>query len=765
MAFGPGESRFVEEKRHWEKPIALSDVVLLDRERCIQCARCTRFADEIAGDPLITFTERGGRTEIATFPDEPFASYFSGNTVQICPVGALTAKPYRFKARPWDLTTVESSCTGCSVGCRVALQSTSNRLVRMLGVDSEPVNHGWLCDKGRYGFEYVHSSARITAPKVRAAGALVDVSWPEALDRAASKIRSVVDAHGPSAVALIGGARGTNEDAYLWARLMKGVVGTDNVDAQLGDGLPADVVLGMRRARIADLDRAAAIIVLAPDLKEELPVLYLRARRAATELRVPLIDIAARDNGLTPYASARLRHLPGEAPSITQLLSAAMSGETSGYPAIDAAAALLAGRDGDVVVILGRPSLAERSDVAVQAAAALAGGPNVRFLSALRRGNVHGALDAGLAPGFLPGRVALVAGGEAYAAAWGHVPPSVGLDTTGILQGAKAGTIKLLVTLGADLLEDFPDRVLAREALANVDTITVGAFQGPSSTDTEVFLPTTLFAEKAGTMTNVEGRVQRLNQKLSPAGTTMDDWRIAAELALRLGHDFGIESLGEVQDELARVAPAFAGVDAALLARARDGVVLPFAEHGDEVQFGMNEILTEVSWEPIPSGRDVVVEPLDSAVVSPEEVGTEGDETSLHPPATPPLPALALHVWDFAHVPTAVVPPMYPNALRLITGRTLYDNARSVVESPSIAGLAQPPVLLVNKVDATRFGVVDGAKVKVTSARTTLTLPARVDDATAAGTAFLAFRQDDGITTDLFDVTAPVIDVRVEAET
>ncbi|MEY4032739.1 MAG: NADH-quinone oxidoreductase subunit, partial [Actinomycetota bacterium] len=149
FSHGPGESRFVEEKRHYEKPIAISDLVFLDRERCILCDRCTRFAREVAGDPLISFTQRGNNTQVMTFPDEPFASYFSGNTVQICPVGALTAEPYRFKARPWDLEQRESTCTTCSVGCRTVVQSSRDELVRYQGVDSDPVNWGWLCDRGR----------------------------------------------------------------------------------------------------------------------------------------------------------------------------------------------------------------------------------------------------------------------------------------------------------------------------------------------------------------------------------------------------------------------------------------------------------------------------------------------------------------------------------------------------------------------------------------------------------------------------------------
>ena len=170
MAFGPGESRFVEEKRHFEKPIPVSDNVYLDRERCILCDRCTRFADQVAGDPLIHFLDRGTRTQINTYPDQPFSSYFSGNTVQICPVGALTAVPYRFKARPWDLTEVESTSTLDSVGARITVQASHNQVLRFLGVDADNVNWGWLSDKERFIFEAYNSDRRLTEPSARANG-------------------------------------------------------------------------------------------------------------------------------------------------------------------------------------------------------------------------------------------------------------------------------------------------------------------------------------------------------------------------------------------------------------------------------------------------------------------------------------------------------------------------------------------------------------------------------------------------------------------
>src|SRR5690242_14787355 len=181
----------------------------------------------------------------------------------------MTAKPYRCKARRWDLSSVETSCAACAVGCRGALQSSSNRLVRLLGVDLDAVNQGWLCDKGRYGYEWVHAEERITEPQVRhggRGGSLTQVSWPEAPEAVASEIRRALELHGPGSIAVLGGARGSNEDAYAWTRLAKGVIGTDNVDAQLGDGLPAEIVLGVPRAEIPDLDDAAGIVLVAPDL-------------------------------------------------------------------------------------------------------------------------------------------------------------------------------------------------------------------------------------------------------------------------------------------------------------------------------------------------------------------------------------------------------------------------------------------------------------------------------------------------------------------
>jgi NADH-quinone oxidoreductase subunit G len=743
LAFGPGESRFVEEKRHWEKPIRLSELVLLDRERCIQCARCTRFADEIAGDPLIDFVDRSDRTQVLNFAEEPFDSYFSGNTVQICPVGALTATQYRFRARPWDLATAETSCVTCSVHCRGAVQSSSNRLVRMLGVDSEPVNHGWLCDKGRYGIEWVHSDARILDPHIAVDGELREVSWPEALEATATAITRARDLHGPGAIAVLGGARGTNEDAYIWSRLAKGVIGTDHVDAQLGDGLPAEVVLGLTTAEIADCDRAAAIVLLGPDLKEELPVLYLRIRRAARELNVPIVDLAPVAHGLSKYATATVRPLPGE---------------SIGADAIARIEEVRHGRTGPVVVVLGRGSVAESADATVRSAASIAAMPDVCFLSGLRRGNVHGALGAGLAPGFLPGRVTLDGGREWFTEHWGAAPPDRGLDATGILRAAADGKINVLVLLGADPLADFPDAGLAKRALDGAGfVIAVDAFLSDSAQRADVFLPCTLWGEKTGTVTNLEGRVQRVSRKVSPEGTAMDDWRIATEIAFRLGHDFDLATVDEVADEMSRVVPAQLGVDSALLRRARDGVVLPVRAHLDELvlRTGDLTIMAEdgqgVSWDPIKAEGEVPEDPTE--VVADVELEVAAAAPAPEPPA--------LYEWDRG-ISDGNIPPRDSYALRLVSGRTLYDGGRLVAETPLLATLAPTPVLRVNPHELERLGVQSGTEVRLTSTRGTLTRPLIADPTVPVGVAVMPFAADGTGPALFIDVNEPVTDLRVE---
>ena len=546
MAFGPGESRWVEEKRHYPKPIPISATVQLDRERCILCDRCTRFADEVAGDPLIHFMDRGSNTQINTFPGEPFASYFSGNTVQICPVGALTATPYRFKARPWDLETAESTCTGCSVGCRITVQSSRNQVLRYLGVDSDAVNWGWLCDKGRFGFEAVNHVDRLRDPMVRRGDEYEVARWSDALAEAARLLRDGLDRSGPGGVAVLGGARLTNESAYAWTKLAKGIIGTDHVDAQLGDGLPADVVLGLPRATIDQVCAAGGtILYLGPDPKEELPVLFLRLRHAVVSDGVQLIEVSPRRTGLSALAAVSLVHRPGEVAPLVEAILTGSGTDVAGVSGADIARAaqLLRDASGPVSVVIGRPSMAEPAATIVDAAALLVEGlDGVRFLPALRRANISGALDMGMAPGLLPGRVRRSDGHERFSQEWPTVPGADGLDAEGILRAAAEGRIDTLVLLGADPIADFADRDLAERAMAGARcVIAVDQFLTESAARADVVLAAAGFAEVSGTTTNLEGRVTVVDQVVTPPGTCRADWAIAADLARRLGADLGVD--------------------------------------------------------------------------------------------------------------------------------------------------------------------------------------------------------------------------------
>ncbi|MGD2051739.1 MAG: NADH-quinone oxidoreductase subunit NuoG, partial [Acidimicrobiia bacterium] len=360
LAYGPGESRFVEEKRHFAKPIPISDLVLLDRERCILCARCTRFSEEISGDPLIEFMDRGNHTQVLTFPGEPFSSYFSGNTVQICPVGALTAEPYRFKARPWDLEAVESVSMVDSVGSKVSVQSSQNSVVRIDGVDNDPTNQGWLSDKDRFCFEYINSPQRLAMPLIRRDGELQEATWGEALQLVADRLGTMRG----TAVAGLGGARNTNEEAFAFGKFLRTVVVTPHIDAQLGDGLDPQFLAGVTpRATIDDLERAKTILLWGPDLKEEYPVLYLRVRRAVTKLGATLIVVHPRRTGLHGVATHTFSYRPGTGPEVLARL-------TKGRAAKDVAPARRALKEGPVVAIVGRTGLAEDPRLAEAVAAA-----------------------------------------------------------------------------------------------------------------------------------------------------------------------------------------------------------------------------------------------------------------------------------------------------------------------------------------------------------------------------------------------------------
>ncbi|HET9261143.1 MAG TPA: NADH-quinone oxidoreductase subunit NuoG, partial [Acidimicrobiia bacterium] len=506
LAYGPGESRFVEIKRNYEKPIPISDLVLLDRERCILCARCTRFSDEISGDPLIEFKDRGNTTQVNTFPDLPFSSYFSGNTVQICPVGALTARPYRFRARPWDLQKVESSSMFDTAHPRIEIHSSQNEILRYIGVDNDHTNHGWLSDKDRFGFEYLRSEERLSRPLIRRDGALVEVDWAEALAVVANRFQLIKDEDGGEAIAVIGGAQGTNEDSYALARFAREVLETPHIDSRMDDALASQFLAATAdRALISDIDDADTILVWGPDLKEEHPTLYLRVRRAAQELGKTLIVIHPRATGLDDRATHKLTYRPGGGSEFLQNLDEQLE------VVEDLSAA-------KVVAIVGLPGLTESHQLPEAVAAYVrqrAG--SARILPLNGRANTYGALDMGLAPDLLPGRIAADRPGK---------------STREIMAGLESGEIRGLLLVGADPLGDMPDPRIAEEGLYNAEyVVAIDLFRNASNAHADVLLPAAGFGEKEGTVTNVEGRVQKVNRTRPAPGAGRPDWSIIDDLS------------------------------------------------------------------------------------------------------------------------------------------------------------------------------------------------------------------------------------------
>ncbi len=672
-AFGPGESRFIEEKRHYEKPIPISDLVHLDRERCILCDRCTRFASEVAGDPLIHFIDRGSQTQVNTFPDHPFSSYFSGNTVQICPVGALTAAPYRFKARPWDLEAIESTSTVDATGARVVLQSSQDELVRILGLDSDAVNWSWLSDKDRFIHEANRSENRVTEPLARVDDGLQATRWGDATAKVATALQA--DA---SRIAVIGGARLSLESQYAWAKLAKGVIGTDNVDTQLADGLPAALALGLPRATIDEVCAPGGVIVLlGPDPKEELPSLSLRIRHAVIEDGATLIEITPRATSLSDLASVRLRATPGIVGQVlVAIANDQLSADVGGVAASDlqAAATLLRG-ERPLSVVFGRANLAESARYTADAIGAIRSiAPDASYLPALRRGNVNGALEMGLTPGFLPGGVRNSA--EVGVEHWPTTPEFQGADTEGILRAAADGNIDTLILLGADPLGDVPDAVLSASAIENVSTvIAVDSFLTDSSSKADVVLPAAMFGEADGAFLNVEGRLSPLSAKVTSPGLARPDWMIAAEVSLAMGDDLGFGTLDELRQEMSAAVASLADVDWPGLSSADDGPVL--RPHRN---------------------------------------------------------------WDLEFGKPADAPPEPKSGLRLLVDRKLWDAGTMTAESPSLVGLAEPAVLRLSPSDAVGLNLVDASHVTVEQGDESYDLPFVVDESVAPRTAWLPIR-------------------------
>ena len=713
-AHGPGESRYVEEKRHFEKALEISDLVVLDRERCVLCWRCVRFSDEIAGDQFIQLVDRGAGTQILTFNDEPFDSYFSGNTIQICPVGALTSKPYRFVSRPWDLKTAPSVCSYCSVGCPMTNEVRNDNVVRCQALPNEQVNDFWSCDKGRFGYHHVDSEERLTTPLVRDGDGFIPASWRDALDKIAAGLE------GKERIGVIAGAHLTTEDAFAIGRLARKVLKTTNVDSRVQDaGAAYERILEVApvagsTAQITDLARARSIVWIGPDPKETLPVLFLRLRQAVLDHHAKLTVVSPRRISLDNFAAHSVR-------TIEHLKDGDVSTDLGG----------------DMVVCWGPSSPGADHSAQLDAALKLVRDKNAKLLMCPPHAGSQGMIDMGVLP-------TLEAGYKPVA--------EPGMDTRAMLEAAAAGELDALFVFGADLISDFPDGALAKRALES-STFTVVAELFPTETvsHADVVLPSAAYAEREGTFTNLERRLQKLEAVKAPAGTSREAWYICAGIARALGTDWKWDSFDDVWTDLKKEVSTHKDIDVAMLAQKIPDSTLQYESpleadaqepavaaagpggqypkgyrQGAPFQTGQNWPL---SWEL----RGFEARQRPGAI---PEIGADGDVPSAERVSQGAEGDRGLS----ERTEGGVSGSDGTGTFRLLTGRLIYDEGHMVSKSVALRNLQRKPYLEINDEDAKELSIADGDQVVVSANGTEVTLGAVISDI-AKGTVFVPYDQ------------------------
>jgi NADH-quinone oxidoreductase subunit G len=677
LSNGRADSRFVDVKRTYPKPIAISSQILLDRERCVLCARCTRFSEQVAGDPFIELFERGALEQVAAYEDEPFESYFSGNTVQICPVGALTSAAYRFRARPFDLLSTPGVCEHCASGCALRTDWRRSKVMRRLAAEDPAVNEEWNCDKGRFAFTYANQADRILTPMVRdeRTGELVEASWTDALERAAEGLREARDAGG---VGVLPGGRLTVEDAYAYAKFARVALGTNDVDARARVHSAEELdFLASRVAGLSpetgavtygELEAAPVVLLVGFEPEEESPIVFLRLRKAARKRGQRLFAVAPwLTNGVRKAFGTLLGTVPGDEPRVLAALGTPDRAADAPVAVLPAAApeqtvagSMAAGVAGPVAAEVSRAAaealrlpgavvlVGERAAEVpglLTEAARLASTTGARLAWVPRRAGERGAVEVGALPTLLPGGRLVADSGarEEVELVWGGLLPTTpGRDAAGILAAAASGELSALVVGGVEV-DDLPDPRAARDALGRVGFLVSLEIRQSSVTDlADVVLPVAPVVEKPGTYLDWEGRSRPFDVTIRGATGLLPDGRVLHALADEMDVDLELPSVEATRAELARVGTT---------RRTRPG--------------------------------DPAVRP-------------------------------------------ALTPSRGAGRAILASWRQLLDRGSLQAGEPHLAGTAKTPVAVLSAATAAGIGVVDGAKVTVRTARGAITLPARL---------------------------------------
>ncbi len=574
FGWGGGISRFIEPKRHFVKPLELSPLIAIDRERCILCYRCVRFSQEVAEDYQLVLLERGAHSYVSTFDGHPYVAPFSGNIVELCPVGALTSRPYRFRARPWDIEGAGSVCTLCPAQCNVTVTVRDERALRILARENAEVDDGWLCDKGRFAYQSFHADERITEPLLRDGGQLRPVPWERALAEAAAGLARA----GSRTGALVGG-QSTNEEGHLLARTMREGLGSPHIDSRRAGTLALELqrALGAPslQARTSDLEFADVVLLLDTEPVNDAPILDLRLRKGIRRRGLKLAVASPHPSSLDAGAAISLRFRPGGGAAFATALRAALGGSSdleglAAQAGVEAGelrelATLLRGegrertsgqesdRAREVVILWGERLTAAPNSAA--AAHALLGIAQELELEAIAgagllevpaASNGRGLREAGALPNAGPGLAELPAG----------------YDTHAIAKALGEGELSALYLLNCDPVRDLDERESWQRALASASTVIAhSCFLTEGLREhADVIFPAEAYPEKEGTLVHPDGRLQRLRTAIARPGSVRAGWDVIAELALRLGLDLDVLSAAMASRQLFDAVPFYAGM-------------------------------------------------------------------------------------------------------------------------------------------------------------------------------------------------------------
>ena len=741
MAFGPGVSRSVEPKQHKRKKYPISELIMLDQERCILCWRCIRYLEEWEDKPQLGLFERGGETAIDTFPGMPVDAKTSGNIIDICPVGALTNRVARFRYRPWELRRTPSICTQCAVGCNIRLDERVHQLRRVVARENAAVNDEWICDKGRFLHQFVDQPERLAQPLVRENGQLRPATWDEALSRVVDGLGAVVDSLGANAVGGIASARIGNEAAYLFQKFFRAVVGTNNVDYREGSAVQAWPA-GL--SSIAGIAASDLIVLVGLDPSEAAPVLDLHIKRAVRRAGAKLLIINPRRIELARYPGSYIAVLPGnEAAALNQIVSTLQAGKSANQPSpkpatqpagradpalgqsvvrrderapsgrpqaewAKAAADLL--QNARTPLFLYGPDAAtgERGRAAVAALSVLANvlGQGDRLAYVGSDANSQGLRDMGLLSDALPGQqpVGDTAVRERLGKLWGQQPPAEpGVSYERML----AGGVRALFVVGEDPAEA-PE---CAEALRQLEFLVVqDLFLTETGQLANVVLPACSFAEADGTYTNLERRVQRAPQAIRAAGESRPDWAILAALA-----DRWLASQGSSDSVPAEVAGA-TGQPAWKKKRRK----IRQGSAPKPWNYPNSQAVLEEVTRAVPAYANLRWESLGESGLQwqPSAPARAGRR-----PETPEAEPVALPV---------------PGSYWLVGERLLWDGGVLMkYAADEVRALIPPPFVALNPGDATAAGLAEGSKVSVSSAHGTVSLVLRADASVQPGTAWV----------------------------